>query len=105
MSLRLLAKTFNIKSVLGLRLNGNYPVTNMFSNIYSFFYKTFKLFICSFNLRFFTLNGYVKTYGVLYVELLDIYGKGPQETGMVATLFGSVLKIAGRCTKVIFFSF
>ena len=50
----------------------------------------------------FTIDGYVKTYGLLYVELLDKYGKGPKETGMVATLFGIVLTIACRFAKVEF---
>ena len=30
----------------------------------------------------------MKTYGLLYLELLDKYGKGAQETGMVTTIFG-----------------
>ena len=36
----------------------------------------------------FVIDGNVKSYGLLYLELLDKYDEGPQRTGMTGTVFG-----------------
>ena len=36
----------------------------------------------------FVIDGNIKTYGLLYLELLDKYDEGAQRTGMAGTVFG-----------------
>ena len=39
----------------------------------------------------FVIDGLLRTYGLLYLELLDKYNQGPQGTGVVATVFAVFL--------------
>ena len=38
-------------------------------------------------LNMFLIEGYSRSYGVLYLEFLDLFGAGPEKTGLIATLY------------------
>ena len=44
----------------------------------------------------FLVEGIIYTFGLLYLELLDKYGEGPQKTGMIVTVSGVMGIIIGN---------
>ena len=49
----------------------------------------YPLFV-GFSLNFFILEGYTRGYGLVYLELLELFDKGAQNTGLVGTIYAIV---------------
>ena len=68
-------------------------------------------FFVGFSFIIFVLDGNVKTYGLLYLELLDKYDEGTQRTGLPGTVFGvialtlGILHVGLQCFKVLYHEF
>ena len=42
------------------------------------------------------LEGYVRTFGLVYLEFIDLFGEGPEKTGLVFTIYGITGAVAGE---------